>query len=283
MTDETSAPAPDGQVARPADTIPVEATPTPATIETAATINAAQEAKAAPAAETPEPQAEPEPERKVKKLDEWAEKRIADEAFKAREEARQRRAAEAEAEALRRQLEALQAPQGQQTPVAPPQAAPAPLAVNPQDFDRAVAVEAERRAAVAKFNEDCNKVHSEGAKQFPDFEDALKNLGALGALNEQTLQTIIATGEGPRLLYELGSDPEKAAEVFKLPPALQAIELGKRAAVRPAGKAPAPVSNAPAPIRPLEGSARVSNEPRDDDDDQTYFAKRLEQRRAARR
>jgi hypothetical protein len=281
MSDETATKPADGQ--RPADSIPVEATPTPKPIETAATLNAAQEAAVTPPADPAPPTAEdPAPETpKVKKLDEWAEKRISEEAFHRREEARRRKEAEAEAERLRKEVEALRAPQqNQATP--PAMAQPAPLAVNPADFDRAVAAEAARRAAEAQFNADCNRIHDEGKALYKDeFEAALKNLGALGALNEQVLQTIIATGEGPRLLMELGSDPAEAEKVLRQPPAILAIELGKRAALKPS-KAAAPVSNAPAPIKPLEGSARVSAEPRDEDDDATYFAKRREQLRARR-
>ena len=60
-----------------------------------------------------------------------------------------------------------------------------------------------------------------------------------------------------------------------------AIEIGKRSATKTPAKA-APVSKAPAPIKPLDGSVRVSSDPRDDDDDETYFQKRLAQRRAHR-
>jgi hypothetical protein len=289
MTQATDAPAPDGPAARPADAITAEAREA-TKIETAATLNEAQAAEAAKAAVAAEPAAAeatpaPEPERKVQKLPEWVEKKIADEAFQRREEARQRKAAEDRAKAveeenkrLREQIGAATVGQGQPNP-AP---AAAPLAIDPADFDRAVAAEAARRAAEAKFNEDCNRIAAEGAKAFPDFDDALKNLGALGALNEQVLQTVIATGDGARLLYELGSDPAEAAKVLTLPPSLLAIELGKRSAIKPARAATA-ISKAPAPIVPLQGGARITQEPRDEDDDQTYFEKRKAQLRERRR
>ena len=152
---------------------------------------------------------------------------------------------------------------------------PTSIAINPEEFERSVAAEAERRAAAAQFDADCNAAAAAGKAAYrEDFDAALKNLKALGALNEQALQTIIATGEGPRLLYELGSKPEEAQQLLSLPPSKLAIELGKRAA--------RPKSNAPAPIKPLDGSARASAEPRDDDSDATYFAKRREQLRARR-
>jgi hypothetical protein len=271
--------------ARPADTIPVEAKES-APITTAAATNAAAEQAAAatetPTVSTPAAETPPEPvEPKVKKIDAFAERKIADEAFQRREAERHRKAAEAEAAQLRAELDALKRGAGGQDPVTPPTGQP--TLVNPADFESAVSREAERRAAAAQFNAGCNKAHEDGKKTYPDFEDALKNLAILGALSEQNLQLVLETDDAPRLLYELGSDPDEAAKVFSLPPAKLAIELGKRAAaVKPQAKAAA-VSKAPAPIKPLEGSAKISAEPRDEDDDATYFAKRNEQIRARRR
>lgn len=285
MSDDTTAKAADGQ--RPADNIPVEATPAPKPIETAETLNAAQAAAAAdpaePAAADPAPEATPETP-KVKRLDEWAEKRISEEAFHRREEARRRKEAEDRAAALAAEVEALR--KGVQPVAAAPQPTPAQLAINPADFEGAVNQRAEQlaiqRAAEQRFNEDCNRVASEGKAAYKEeFEAALANLQMAGVTTAENLQAIIGTGDGARLIYELGSDPAEAARIFNLSPTLRAIELGKRAAVKPT-KAAAAVSNAPAPIKPLDGSARVSSEPRDDDDDQTYFAKRREQLRARR-
>ena len=284
MSDDTTATAADGQ--RPADSIPVEATPAPKPIETAETLNKAAAAAAETPAADPAPEAETTTETpKVKRLDDWAEKRISEEAFHRREEARRRKEAEDRATQLAAEVEALR--KGQQPPVTPPaQQAPAQLAINPADFESAVqqraAALAVQQAAEARFNEDCNRVAAEGKAAYKEeFEAALSNLQAAGVTTAENLQAIIGTGDGARLIYELGSDPAEAARIFNLSPTLRAIELGKRAAVKPA-KAAAAVSNAPAPIKPLDGSARVSSEPRDDDDDATYFAKRREQLKARR-
>ena len=284
MTD-TDAKAPDGQ-ARPADTIPVEAKEAQ-TIQTAATRNAAAEAEAAKAAEpvvadpaAAETTAQAEPEPRIKKPEPWVEKRIADEAFQRREAVRQARALEEENRALAAKLAALQ---GGQTPapVAQAPAANQPLQVNPADYDRAVSAEAERRLAQAKFDEDCNRVAAAGKEAYPDFDAALNNLQLAGVMSPENVQALIATGDGHRLIYELGNDPAEAARIFSMPPRLAAIEIGKRSATKTPAKA-APVSKAPAPIKPLDGSVRVSSDPRDDDDDETYFQKRLAQRRAHR-
>ena len=146
-----------------------------------------------------------------------------------------------------------------------------------EDFDSAVAQRAEQlavqRAAEAKFNEDCNRVAAEGKAAYKEnFDAALHNLHLAGVVTEENLQAVLSTGEGARLIYELGSDPAEAARILNMHPTLRAIELGKRAAIK---KAAAP--NAPAPT-----DARVSSEPRDDDDDATYIAKRREQLRARR-
>ena len=276
-----------------ADQIPVTVNQEGA-IETAETINAAAEAAETVKAEEPKAETPAEPERKVKRLDAWAEKKLSEEAFARREAERARKAAEERLAALEAELAASRR--------APPQAheqatkdAPdlsASQFASKEDFQRAVRAEAERvareemtkrerEAAARAFNEGCNRIFEEGKKLAPDFEDALKNLGSIGALNEANLEMIIATENGAQLLYDLGADPEEATRVFSLPPAKLAFELGRRIAAKPQ-KAAAPVSKAPPPVRPVEGTARVSAVPRDDDDEQTYFQKRIAERRKAR-
>ena len=43
------------------------------------------------------------------------------------------------------------------------------------------------------------------------------------------LDTAIETGEGPRLLHELGSNLDEAFRILSLPPTKMAVELAKRA------------------------------------------------------
>jgi hypothetical protein len=137
-----------------------------------------------------------------------------------------------------------------------------------------VSKRAEEILAQAHFNADCNKVADAGKAAFPDFEDALVNLRALGALSEQNLELIVSTGtdEAARILYEFGADPAEAKKILALPPARLALELGKRAAAKPV-KATAPVSS----VTPSASAA-----PRDDMGDAEYFSKRIAQRKARR-
>ena len=151
------------------------------------------------------------------------------------------------------------------------------IAINPADFDSAVNKRAEQlaaqKAAETKFNEDCNRVAAEGKAAYKDdFDAALHNLRLAGVTTPENLDAIISTGDGARLIVELGANPAEAARILSMPPTLRAIELGKRSALKAAAAAPAPTN----------GSPRVSAEPRDGDDDATYFAKRKEQLRARR-
>lgn len=152
------------------------------------------------------------------------------------------------------------------------------------EFDAAVKAEADRRASLEAaqraenaFNASCNTAYQAGKGAYEDFDTAVANLNAVGFMDRSMLEMVLETDEPQRVLYELGSDPDKAAALIAMTPAKRAVELAKMAVAAPTGKKPAEVSNAPAPIRPVEGSARTSGDLRDDDDDATWFAKRQRQ------
>lgn len=225
----------------------------------------------------------------VEKLPEWAQKRLNEQAFEARE-------AKREAKRLADELEAMR------NPPAPTAAAPvnadaeAARAAAPvggyktqAEFDAAVQAEANNRsaqaaaqAATADFDRQCNDVWAKGTETYKtDFEAAVQNLQGVGAMNKDILDLVLATDDPAKVLLDLGSNPDRAAELLGMTPAKRAVEIAKLAVAIPAKKTPEPISKVPPPIRPIEGSARVSAELKDDDDDQTWFAKREAQVRAA--
>lgn len=277
--DQGTAPVADGAPAPHAsDNIPVEVrSPEPLIVAK----EPAPEPTAADAAPT-EGGDTPAPAVKPSRLPEWAEKKLAEATFEARENKRR-------AKELEDKVAALEA--GNKPVVEAPTAADADAAranapaggyKTQADFDRAVAQEADRRAsAIAQqreadaFNSRSNEVYSAGKTAFgEDFDAAAQNLRAVGAMNKDVLDLVFETEDPSKVLYELGSDPDRAAAIIAMPPAKRALEIAKMSVAAPAKPTPVPLSNAPRPVTPVDGSARVTQSPSDNDDDQTFFAKR---------
>ena len=94
-----------------------------------------------------------------------------------------------------------------------------------------------------------------GALDVGDFETFLKEVADLdnpidAAKYTAFIDAIIETGDGPRLIHELASDPSEAERIFKLSPVKQGIALAKLAAM----EAPASTA-APKPITPVGNRA----------------------------
>lgn len=221
--------------------------------------------------------------KKPPKLPDWAQKEIAKKAFEAREATRRAEAAEAE-------LAKARAKQPAPTATAADAAAaelnaPAGGYASPADFDAAVQAEANRRAqadtasrAQAEFDAACNAVYTKAksdAAMGEHFDAAIQNLQQVGFMNRDMLDIVLASDDAPKVLYELGADPDRAIALMQMTPAKRAIEIAKMSVPTPAK--PTPLSNAPRPIEPVEGSARPNGEPSDNDDDATWFAKRTAQ------
>lgn len=185
--------------------------------------------------EQPEQQAE-EPEKPKHKP--WFQARI-DELTKEKHD--ERRAREA-LEAKVRQYEAL-------TPEE------TPAVGNHQD---AVRKEAEALVQRQQFDKRCDDVYSSGAKDFPDFDQKLNEFRHLGGLPPQFLEAVTQLPDAHKVLHALGSDLDQAAHIMSLPPIPQAVALAKLSAT-----APKPVSSAPPPIKPIDGSPRGEKNPDD--------------------
>lgn len=232
--------------------------------------------------------------RKVEKLPDWAQKTIKDTAFEAREANRRAKAAEAE-------LATLKAPKvNAADEAAAREAAPSGGFATKEDFDAAVQAEANRRtmqdrtqSQSREFGTKLDEVWTKGIETFKDdFGTIAENLNAVGLLpiadeatgtyaNDAFMRLVMATDHPAEILYAYGGDPRLARELMDLSPEKRAIEIGKMDA-QVAKKAPAPLSKVPRPVETVEGSARVSEDPRDDDSDEVWFAKREKQKAAQR-
>lgn len=161
------------------------------------------------------------------------------------------------------------------------------------EFDAAVAAEAERVAerklAMQTFNAKCNDVEDKGSSQFKDkWKTAKANLGLLddeGRIPLDLLTTALETDDPAKVLFELGSDIEKATEFMAMTPLRRAIAMAKIADSK------APVrqqSKAPAPVEPIGGKGAGDDRPSDRDSDEEWNRKeearerRLAEQRRAR-
>lgn len=248
-----------------------------------ALVVATDEPAAVEAAAEPEAEAQPDEHgsKKPQKLPDWANKEISKKAFEAREATRRAEAAEAELARLKAAAQPAPTPTAADTQAAQEQA-PAGGYKSPAEFDAAVQAEAARRAqseaaaqAQAEFDAACNAAYTKG-KADPtigaDFDTAVGNLQQVGFMNRDMLDIVMATDDPPKLLFELGSDPDKALALMQMTPAKRAMEIAKMAI--PAKATPTPLSRAPRPVDTVEGSARPNGAPSDNDDDATWFAKR---------
>lgn len=186
-------------------------------------------------------------------------------AFELREDRRQERAraeaAEKRANDLQAIIERLQV--GQADP-----AAPAAAAQPPTDFNTAVQAEAARQ----RLYDDILIVKAAGLKDFPDFNQSLGILTALGATNDDFVSDVLAVDKSSAhvILDKLAKDPEKAASLVTMDSRRRIAELTRMAVVsNPAAPAPAaapsvapappaaPVSRAPAPAPRVVPVAQV--------------------------
>lgn len=281
--DDNAAPAP-----HVSESIPVQTnTPEP--------VQVAVETPDEPAAAAVEPvdaaaAADIEGRQPVQKLPDWAQKKLADTAFEAREAKREAKRLADELEALRNPPAAVVEPAAASAADADAARAAAPAGgyKSQAEFDAAVQAEADNRTnqaraaeAQADFDRQCNDVWDKGTEAYKDdFAAAVQNLQGVGAMNKDILDLVLASDDPAKVLLDLGSNPDRAAELLAMPAAKRAVEIAKMSVAAPAKKVADPISKAPPPIRPIEGSARVSPDLRDDDDDATWFAKREAQVRA---
>lgn len=113
---------------------------------------------------------------------------------------------------------------------------------------------AQQIAQQESFNRQCNEVAQVGKKEFKDFNESIDALWeATGGTHVGLIEAAIEAGDAHRTLRWLGKNPDEAERIANLPPTRQAVAIAKIAA-QVAAK-PKTISKAPAPIRPVQGSA----------------------------
>jgi hypothetical protein len=130
----------------------------------------------------------------------------------------------------------------------------------PKDVDRLVAQRAQEIVRETAFNDKCNEVYSSGKSEFSDFDDTLGNFRMLGGLTPDLIEAVTQLPDAHKVLYALGQNMDEAARVLSLPPVPMAMALARLSMSGPKSK---PVSNAPPPIRPIDGTPRGQVDPQD--------------------
>lgn len=218
---------------------------------------AAEEETAKPA----EPSAKP---KKQQPLPDWMKRRFAEQTAAQREAERRAQEASARAEVAEAALEAIRKrnPSAEGDP-APIDKQPAiPEGYVPRD---AVHREAERIASEQKFNADADAAYYAGKQNYTDFDDALAPLQMLGIAGRRDFQeAALATEAAPDVLYHLGNNPDEASKILgflkagqhaKATAEMTKIAVTMKASKAATAKAKTVPSKAPAPIRPVGGSA----------------------------
>jgi len=161
----------------------------------------------------------------------------------------QKHEAERQAEATRQELAALKA--AYETQGFTPQAE-TPATLTPAEVERRANEIAAQRLHEQTFNQRCNNVAEAGKKEFTDFQKSVDTLVSAGVMNNGFLEVATQLPDSHKVLQYLGKNPEKAMAIAEMPPVTMALELAKLAGE--AGKLTSrPVSNAPAPIDPIDG------------------------------
>lgn len=223
----------------------------------------------------------------------WAQRRI-DELTAKRHES-ERRAEEAErrareaTEALTVLLQGQQPAQGEGDPQQQQPQFRAPAQPQPQQpavplTQEQIQQEAARIVAKQQFDAACNDAFAKGKSEFQNFEDSVRTLAAAGVIDPQNpgfVEALLETEAPQKLIHHFGQDPEEAMRIASLPPRRQAIELD-RLAQKLSKPAPKPVSKAPEPITPVNGSGGDDSGPSDNDNMEVWAKKRQAQREARR-
>ena len=151
-------------------------------------------------------------------------------------------------------------------------------AFDPANFDSLVKQEASRQIAAEKTKERGQGFLNAGVKDYGGdaFTEKCNMVAAMGAGDSPEFMQLITDPEiipnGHKVVAALADNPEEAQRILSLEPIKMAAALTRFANAAPP-KAPAALSSAPAPIKPVGGSAKAST-PEDTDDIKTWLAKR---------
>lgn len=160
-----------------------------------------------------------------------------------------------------------------------------------EELEKLIQERAVQLAQANAFNDACNAIAETGKREFTDWDESLKNLSLAGAIGQDVpadfLETAVELKDPHKILHYLGKHVEEAEKIAKLPPKRMALEMARIEALihKPAAAPPpTPISNAPAPVIPVNGSTKVASKDINDPSLTTAeFMALREEQEAARR
>jgi hypothetical protein len=150
-----------------------------------------------------------------------------------------------------------------------------------------IQMEARALAEQMRLNEKADAIARSGQALAPDFMTRIATMNAtFGTMTPQFIEAVHEAGgsdaNAAKLLYELGGNIAKAAEIMNLSPTRQAIALAKLADKFEQPPAP-PRPQAPAPITPKVGGGKASTAVPDLSDPKTSIDDWMAHRQATAR
>jgi len=221
-------------------------------------------------AETPDVKPEPEKAAEAKpKRTPWYQERINELTAQKTREKTAREAAEAKLAAL--------APKPDGTD-------PAPVQFKPEQFEQLIDQRAQALLAAKETEKRAKGFLEAGEKEFgrEGFQEKCNEVAALGAGDSREFMALVTDPDvlpdGHKIVAALADNPDEAQRILALEPMKMAAALTRFATtVKPVEQK---ISNAPAPIRPVGGTAKQS-EPTDNEDIKSWMAKRNAQARVS--
>ena len=141
-------------------------------------------------------------------------------------------------------------------------------------------VEARARQIVdeQRYLESCNAANESGQKTYgAAWKSAVETLEQLGGFDIPTMRGIMATGAADKALYQLGKNPDEYHRIMDLPLERRIVEITKL--TERVAPQPKPVSQAPAPVRTVGGTAApATRELSDKMSDEEWYAAAKAQR-----
>lgn len=129
-----------------------------------------------------------------------------------------------------------------------------------EQMEREIQQRAAMLAQQQAINEKSNVIYNEGIRAYgrAEFDDAVKHMNeTFGQLTPVVIDTLTDIDDAPKLIQHLADNPDVADKLAGLPPHKLGAALAKEAAKL---TKPKQVSQAPAPIRPLNTTSSAEPE-----------------------